>query len=44
MKGYEKYIPFKPQPIEHRTWPDNLITHAPQLVLRGSERRQPGPH
>ena len=26
MKGYEKYIPFKPQPIEHRTWPDNLIT------------------
>ena len=30
MKGYEKYIPFKPQPIEHRTWPDNLITHAPQ--------------
>ena len=30
MKGYEKYIPFKPQPIEHRTWPDNLITYAPQ--------------
>ena len=29
MKGYEKYIPFKPQPIEHRTWPDKLITHAP---------------
>ena len=29
MKGYEKYIPFKPQPIENRTWPDKLITHAP---------------
>ena len=29
MKGYEKYIPFTPQPIEHRTWPDKLITKAP---------------
>ncbi|MCD8161173.1 MAG: 2-isopropylmalate synthase [Clostridiales bacterium] len=29
MHGYEKYIPFKPQPIENRTWPDNLITKAP---------------
>lgn len=29
MKGYEKYIPFVPQPIENRTWPDNLITKAP---------------
>ena len=27
--GYQKYIPFQPQPIEHRTWPDNTITHAP---------------
>ena len=29
MKGYEKYIPFRPQPIENRTWPDNQITKAP---------------
>lgn len=29
MKGYEKYIPFVPQPIEGRTWPDKLITKAP---------------
>ena len=29
MKGYEKYIPFVPQPIENRTWPDNQITTAP---------------
>ena len=29
MKGYEKYIPFVPQKIENRTWPDNLITKAP---------------
>ena len=29
MKGYEKYIPFVPQPIENRTWPDNTITKAP---------------
>ena len=27
--GFEKYIPFKPQPIEHRTWPDKTITKAP---------------
>ena len=27
--GFEKYIPFKPQPIEHRTWPDRTITKAP---------------
>ena len=29
MKGYEKYIPFRPQPIENRTWPDKVITKAP---------------
>ena len=29
MKGYEKYIPFEPQPIEGRTWPDKLIEKAP---------------
>ena len=29
MKGYEKYIPFVPQPIENRTWPDKLIEKAP---------------
>lgn len=29
MKGFEKYIPFTPQPIENRTWPDKLITKAP---------------
>lgn len=29
MTGFEKYIPFVPQPIENRTWPDNVITHAP---------------
>ncbi|MGM9593744.1 MAG: 2-isopropylmalate synthase, partial [Candidatus Onthomonas sp.] len=29
MKGYEKYIPFVPQPIQNRTWPDNTITKAP---------------
>ncbi len=29
MKGYEKYIPFVPQPIENRTWPDKSITKAP---------------
>ena len=27
--GYQKYIPFQPQPIENRTWPDHVITHAP---------------
>ena len=27
--GYKKYIPFVPQPIEGRTWPDKVITHAP---------------
>ena len=29
MKGFEKYIPFVPQPIQNRTWPDNAITKAP---------------
>ena len=29
MKGFEKYIPFVPQPIKNRTWPDNTITKAP---------------
>ncbi len=29
MKGFEKYIPFTPQPIEGRTWPDKSITKAP---------------
>ena len=29
MNGYQKYIPFQPQPIENRTWPDKLITKAP---------------
>ena len=27
--GFGKYIPFTPQPIENRTWPDQTITHAP---------------
>ena len=27
--GYKKYIPFQPQKIENRTWPDNVITKAP---------------
>ena len=27
--GYQKYIPFQPQPIENRTWPDKVIIHAP---------------
>ena len=27
--GYEKYIPFTPQPIKGRTWPDRVITKAP---------------
>lgn len=29
MNGFEKYIPFVPQPIENRTWPDKVITEAP---------------
>ena len=29
FNGYKKYIPFKPQPIEKRTWPDQVITKAP---------------
>ena len=29
MKGFEKYIPFVPQPIENRTWPDREIKKAP---------------
>ncbi len=27
--GYQKYIPFRPQPIENRTWPDKTVTKAP---------------
>ena len=27
--GFEKYIPFQPQPIRGRTWPDRRITKAP---------------
>ena len=27
--GYQKYIPFQPQPIQGRTWPDRVITQAP---------------
>ena len=27
--GYHKYIPFQPQPIQGRTWPDRVITQAP---------------
>ena len=27
--GYQKYIPFQPQPIQDRTWPDRVITQAP---------------
>ena len=27
--GYTKYIPFQPQKIEGRTWPDHVITKAP---------------
>ena len=26
---FEKYIPFQPQPIRGRTWPDQVITKAP---------------
>ena len=28
-KGYEKYIPFVPLKMEHRSWPDRQITKAP---------------
>ena len=28
-EGCKKYIPFNPQPIEGRTWPDQVITKAP---------------
>ena len=28
-KAYEKYIPFVPLKMEHRTWPDKQITKAP---------------
>lgn len=31
--GYQKYIPFQPQPIQGRTWPDRVITQAPSGVL-----------
>ena len=27
--GYKKYIPFQPQKIVGRTWPDKVITKAP---------------
>ena len=27
--GFEKYIPFQPQPIQGRTWPNKVITKAP---------------
>ena len=27
--GYQKYVPFTPQPIVNRTWPNNTITKAP---------------
>ncbi len=29
MNGFEKYIPFVPQPIENRTWPDRELKKAP---------------
>ena len=29
LKGYKKYIPFKPINIPDRTWPDKTITKAP---------------
>ncbi|WP_298647509.1 2-isopropylmalate synthase [uncultured Proteiniphilum sp.] len=29
MNGFDKYIPFVPQPIQNRTWPDNTIKEAP---------------
>ena len=28
-KAYEKYIPFVPLKMEHRSWPDKQITKAP---------------
>ena len=28
-KAYEKYIPFVPLKMDHRTWPDKQITKAP---------------
>ena len=27
--GYKKYIPFQPQKIVGRTWPDKIISKAP---------------
>ena len=27
--GFQKYIPFQPQPITNRTWPDKVLTQAP---------------
>ena len=27
--GYQKYIPFQPQKIVGRTWPDKIIRKAP---------------
>ncbi len=27
--GFQKYIPFQPQPIQGRTWPDQTISKAP---------------
>lgn len=27
--GYKKYIPFQPQKIVGRTWPDKVISKAP---------------
>ena len=28
-EGCKKYIPFKPERISDRTWPDKVIDHAP---------------
>ena len=27
--GFQKYIPFQPQPITNRTWPDKVLTQPP---------------
>ena len=41
--GYQKYIPFQPQPIQGRTWPDTRHHPGPRLVFCGPAGRQPGP-
>ena len=35
--GFQKYIPFQPQPIQGRTWPDQTIQKSP--IWRSVELR-----